>query len=126
MLMRTFLTRRLTNVLLPVSRMSHDARCISDRGQLRVDERIISPFLFFLAASGGVVAMCSCSPSQPSPTTGGRGQEDESLVAIAHGIRTSLVPPHLSLFRVVCILQYQDSKSGVHLITGKSAGDDTA
>lgn len=45
-------------------------------------------------------------------------QENAALVAAAHELRRSLTPPHQSLFRVVCILVYEDSAGNVHRITG--------
>lgn len=47
--------------------------------------------------------------------------ENEALVAAAHELRRSLVPPHQSLFRVVCILVYEDIAGKFHRITGEYA-----
>lgn len=50
----------------------------------------------------------------------GEGEEDNaSLVAAAHELRRTLTPPHQSLFRVVCILVYEDRSGNLHRITGK-------
>lgn len=45
--------------------------------------------------------------------------EDWSLVETAHELRRKLPPPHQSLFRVVCILVYEDYSGGVRQITGE-------
>ena len=46
-------------------------------------------------------------------------EENASLVAAAHELRRSLTPPHQSLFRVVCILVYEDFSGNLHRITGE-------
>lgn len=46
-------------------------------------------------------------------------EENAALVAAAHELRRSLTPPHQSLFRVVCILVYEDSAGKLHRITGE-------
>ncbi|CAM9334799.1 unnamed protein product [Ectocarpus fasciculatus] len=52
----------------------------------------------------------------------GLGEEDNAaLVAAAHELRRKLVPPHQSLFRVVCILVYEDFSGRLHRITGTNA-----
>lgn len=45
--------------------------------------------------------------------------ENAELVAVAHELRLSLDPPHQSLFRVVCILVYEDSSGTTLRITGE-------
>ena len=46
------------------------------------------------------------------------GEGNAALVAAAHDLRRSLTPPHQSLFRVVCILVYEDFSGKLHRITG--------
>lgn len=50
---------------------------------------------------------------------GGVGEGNASLVAAAHELRRRLTPPHQSLFRVVCILVYEDFSGNFHRITGE-------
>lgn len=45
--------------------------------------------------------------------------ENAELVAAAHELRLSLDPPHQSLFRVVCILLYEDESGKMRRITGE-------
>jgi len=45
--------------------------------------------------------------------------DNATLVAAAHELRRSLSPPHQSLFRVVCILVYEDFSGKLHRITGE-------
>lgn len=45
--------------------------------------------------------------------------ENAELVAAAHELRLSLDPPHQSLFRVVCILLYEDVSGRSLRITGE-------
>lgn len=45
--------------------------------------------------------------------------ENAQLVATAHELRRSLDPPHQSLFRVVCILLYEDVSGKMRRITGE-------
>lgn len=45
--------------------------------------------------------------------------ENDELVAAAHELRLSLHPPHQSLFRVVCILLYEDNSGGIRRVTGE-------
>lgn len=47
------------------------------------------------------------------------GGDNASLVEAAHDLRRALIPPQQSLFRVVCILVYEDFSGGLHRITGK-------
>ncbi|CAM9255383.1 unnamed protein product [Scytosiphon promiscuus] len=57
------------------------------------------------------------------------GEDDEednaSLVAAAHELRRALTPPQQSLFRVVCILVYEDFSGRLHRITGTNAESST-
>lgn len=46
-------------------------------------------------------------------------QENNELVVAAHDLRLRLTPPHQSLFRVVCILVYEDFAGNLHRITGE-------
>lgn len=45
--------------------------------------------------------------------------ENADLVSAAHEIRLGLAPPHQSLFRVVCILIYEDSSGNLCRLIGK-------
>ncbi|CAM9995325.1 unnamed protein product, partial [Ectocarpus fasciculatus] len=84
-----------------------------------------------VVATGGVILAClsATSGSRPSATAmaaesdisgAGLGEEDNAaLVAAAHELRRKLVPPHQSLFRVVCILVYEDFSGRLHRITGE-------
>ena len=47
------------------------------------------------------------------------GEGNAALVAAAHELRRTLTPPHQSLFRVVCILVYEDFSGSLHRITGE-------
>lgn len=49
-------------------------------------------------------------------------EENAALVAAAHDLRRALTPPHQSLFRVVCILVYEDFSGNLHRITGGVRG----
>lgn len=68
--------------------------------------------------------MVAAAPSTGSaPYAIGEDEEEEkvnaALIASAHELRRSLTPPHQSLFRVVCILVYEDSERRLHQITGE-------
>lgn len=69
---------------------------------------------------GKVRAAESTAPS-PAATSVVEGEEADnvSLVAAAHDLRRALTPPQQSLFRVVCILVYEDFSGRLHRITGK-------
>ncbi|CAM9274425.1 unnamed protein product [Sphacelaria rigidula] len=51
--------------------------------------------------------------------------ENAQLVATAHELRRSLDPPHQSLFRVVCILLYEDVSGKMRRITGTNCEPST-
>ncbi|CAM9286931.1 unnamed protein product, partial [Hapterophycus canaliculatus] len=73
-----------------------------------------------------VMAADSTRPSAAASTTVPVAPSDEeeeednaSLVAAAHELRRALTPPQQSLFRVVCILVYEDFSGRLHRITGE-------
>ncbi|CAN0518212.1 unnamed protein product, partial [Ectocarpus sp. 12 AP-2014] len=85
-----------------------------------------------VVATAGVVLAClsaTTTSSRPSATVmaaesdisgAALGEEDNAaLVEAAHELRRKLVPPHQSLFRVVCILVYEDFSGRLHRITGE-------
>lgn len=71
----------------------------------------------------GFVLAAESTPSSALSAVVEDEEEDEKenaeLVAVAHELRRSLTPPHQSLFRVVCILVYEDSAGNLHRITGE-------
>ncbi|CAN0514788.1 unnamed protein product, partial [Ectocarpus sp. 12 AP-2014] len=90
------------------------------------------PGISVLATAGIVLACLSATTtisSRPSATVmaaesdisgAALGEEDNAaLVEAAHELRRKLVPPHQSLFRVVCVLVYEDFSGRLHRITGE-------
>ena len=78
-----------------------------------------------LAAASPRSAISAVVEEEKEKATGGKEEEEEeeenaSLLAAAHELRRSLIPPHQSLFRVVCILVYEDFAGNLHRITGES------
>ena len=77
-----------------------------------------------LPTEGGVGSFGSAPAGSVDEADGGAAAivpsaEDWSLVEKAHKLRRKIAPPHQSMFRVVCILVYEDYSGGVHLITGE-------
>lgn len=76
-----------------------------------------------LAAASPRSAISAVVEEEKEKARGGKEEEEEkenaSLLAAAHELRRSLIPPHQSLFRVVCILVYEDFAGNLHRITGE-------
>lgn len=117
----------------------------SGRRHGRVSAPTLAGVSAAVAMMGGVAVACMAVASSTSPSAAvsaaestskhtyasgvseaaGEGEKEEewkenaSLVAAAHELRRALTPPHQSLFRVVCILVYEDSAGNLHRVTGE-------
>lgn len=72
------------------------------------------------ATQGDTLAQMRLYGREEGKGEAGREDKDnDDLVAAAHELRRTLTPPHQSLFRVVCILVYEDFSGKLHRLTGE-------